>query len=90
MIGEEGRREVAKLRRTRCTRIIRVIAMFSDSEEEGEGDELREETKIGVEGRDIAEARDGQIKAAERFYLVEELEKGIGLMELRRVCLLYR
>jgi len=53
--GEEGRRAAARLRRARCTRIIRFIAAFSveEEEEEGDGDKLREETKIGVDGRDI-------------------------------------
>jgi len=34
---------------------MRFIAAFSEEEEEeGDGDRLREETKIGVEGRDMS------------------------------------
>ena len=53
-LGGEGRRAAARLRQARCTRIMRLIAVFSEEEdEEGDGEELREETKIGVEGRDM-------------------------------------
>jgi len=53
--GEEGRRAAARLRRARCTRIMRFIAVFSvEEDEEGDGDELREGTKIGVDGRDMS------------------------------------
>jgi len=34
---------------------MRFIAAFSvEEDEEGDGDELREETKIGVDGRDMS------------------------------------
>jgi len=54
--GEGGQRAAAKLRRARCTRIMRFIAALSAEEEdnEGDGDELWEETKIGVDGQDMS------------------------------------
>ena len=50
-MGVDGPRAVAKLRRARWTWTMRDIRAFSVSEdEEGDGEEEREEMKIGIEG----------------------------------------
>src|SRR6266705_2782408 len=66
-------------RRARWTRMAHSIAAFSLlEEEEGDGEELQEATKIGDEGQDIA--RDGRIEVVERSSFVWSGERRQGKM----------